>query len=268
MQRLGDGGAGDTTMCRWLTYSGEPIYLDSVILEPENSLIRQSLHAQKTHVTTNGDGFGLGWYGERDEPGVYRDILPAWNDANLKSLSHQIRSNLFFAHVRASTGTATSRTNCHPFSYGRWMFMHNGQIGGYDRVRRKLEAQVPDNLYLSRQGTTDSELFFLLMFHFGLEQDPVTAFERTARCVLDTMREASVDQAFRMTAALTDGRRIYAVRFSTDPEPPTLYWQLHQKHIMVVSEPLDTGSEGWTTVPAAHIVIAEGMRLRVQPFGV
>ena len=118
-------------MCRWLTYCGDPIYLDKVLFEPRNSLISQSLRARHSHVTTNGDGFGIGWYGERPTPGVYRDILPAWNDQNLKSLAHQIRSGLFLAHVRAATGTATSRANCHPFAHGKWLFMHNGQIGGY-----------------------------------------------------------------------------------------------------------------------------------------
>ncbi len=88
-------------MCRWLTGCGALIYLDKVLFEPQNSLINQSLHARHSHVTTNGDGFGVGWYGERGVPGVYRDIPPAWNDHNLKSLSHQIRSGLFLAHVRA-----------------------------------------------------------------------------------------------------------------------------------------------------------------------
>jgi len=130
-------------MCRWLTYCGDPIYLDKVLFEPRNSLISQSLRARHSHVTTNGDGFGIGWYGERPTPGVYRDILPAWNDQNLKSLAHQIRSGLFLAHVRASTGTATSRANCHPFAHGKWLFMHNGQIGGYERIRRRLEGMIP-----------------------------------------------------------------------------------------------------------------------------
>ena len=135
-------------MCRWLTYCGDPIYLDKVLFEPRNSLISQSLRARHSHVTTNGDGFGIGWYGERPTPGVYRDILPAWNDQNLKSLAHQIRSGLFLAHVRASTGTATSRANCHPFAHGKWLFMHNGQIGGYERVRRRLEGMIDDRLLL------------------------------------------------------------------------------------------------------------------------
>jgi hypothetical protein len=93
-------------MCRWLAYSGRPLYLEDFLFKPENSLINQSLHARKGHVATNGDGFGVGWYGEHSTPGIFRDILPAWNDANLRSLAEQISARLFFAHVRASTGTA------------------------------------------------------------------------------------------------------------------------------------------------------------------
>ncbi len=244
-------------MCRWLTYRGQPIYLDTLIFEPENSLIHQSLHARKTHVTTNGDGFGVGWYGERAMPGIYRDILPAWNDPNLRSLSHQIRSGLFFAHVRASTGTATSRANCHPFGHEGWMFMHNGQVGGYERVRRRLENLVPDDLFVHRQGTTDSELFFLLLFAHGLDRDPVAALNRVTQLMLWTAREAEVSEPFRMTAALSDGRRLYAIRYASDEAPPSLYWNTSGGNLTVVSEPLDADLDNWNEVPPGHILAAE-----------
>ncbi|MCB2055271.1 MAG: class II glutamine amidotransferase, partial [Geminicoccaceae bacterium] len=116
-------------MCRWLVYRGDEIFMEELILQPHNALIHQSLRARLAPTVTNGDGFGVGWYGARPEPGVFRDILPAWNDPNLRNIAQQVRSRLFMAHVRASTGTATSRANCHPFAFGRWLFMHNGQIG-------------------------------------------------------------------------------------------------------------------------------------------
>ncbi|MBI1775984.1 MAG: class II glutamine amidotransferase [Proteobacteria bacterium] len=244
-------------MCRWLTYRGQPIYLDTLIFEPENSLIHQSLHARKTHVTTNGDGFGVGWYGERDIPGIYRDILPAWNDPNLRSLSHQISSRLFFAHVRASTGTATSRANCHPFGHKGWMFMHNGQVGGYDRLRRKLENLVPDELFVHRLGTTDSELFFLMLFANGLERDPVEAINRSLALVQATARAAEVTEAFRMTAALSDGHRLYAIRYASEGNPPSLYWSSEHGNLTVVSEPLDADLHHWNEVPPDHVLAAE-----------
>ena len=72
-------------MCRWAAYIGRELYLEDVVTAPCHSLIAQSHHALEAKSATNGDGFGVAWYGERDEPGLYRDILPAWSDPNLKS---------------------------------------------------------------------------------------------------------------------------------------------------------------------------------------
>ena len=82
-------------MCRWLSYIGDPVYLDKLVFEPRHSLVEQSLHAEQAKTPTNGDGFGIGWYDERQTPGLYREILPAWNDPNLRSLAHHIKSGLF-----------------------------------------------------------------------------------------------------------------------------------------------------------------------------
>jgi glutamine amidotransferase len=245
-------------MCRWLTYIGERIYLDTLLYHPEHSLVRQSLHAAQSAVTTNGDGFGIGWYGERDVPGTYHEILPAWNDRNLRSLSHQLASTLFCAHVRASSGTATSRANCHPSAHRHWMYMHTGEIGGYERIRRALESMIPDELYPHRLGTTDSEAFFLLLLGNGLEHDPIAATERTVAAVLRVMKEYGVTQPFRMTSTLTDGHNVYALRFASDDLPPSLYWWPSQQRLIIVSEPLDTEADHWQIVPESSMLISAG----------
>ncbi|WP_282608923.1 class II glutamine amidotransferase [Pelagibius sp. Alg239-R121] len=245
-------------MCRWLAYSGSPIFPEDLIFEPDNSLAAQSLHSCKAKVAVNGDGFGIGWYGEREIPGVYREVLPAWSDCNLRSLAANIRTHHFFAHIRASTGTATSRPNCHPFTHGKWLFMHNGQIGDYDRHRRRLEALIPDDLYACRQGSTDSELIFYLLFHFGLEDDPLKALRATLKEVARTSEHGGKGKAFRCTAALTDGQTTYAIRFSTDNHPPSLYWQETSGHTLIVSEPLDTALGEWQPVPPSTILVTEG----------
>ena len=141
-------------MCRFLAYRGEPVFMEDLISAPAHSLVHQSLHAEEAKTGTNGDGFGVGWYGDKPMPGLYREVHPAWSDENLKSLCTQVRSSLFFAHVRAATGTATTRANCHPFTHDQWMFMHNGQIGGWPLIRRKVESLIPDEYYGARTGTT------------------------------------------------------------------------------------------------------------------
>ncbi len=142
-------------MCRWIAYRGETISLEHYVTAPAHSLVVQSLKALESTASTNGDGFGMGWYGEHPEPGLYREVRPAWSDENLRYLCRHIRSHLYFAHVRASTGTPITRPNCHPFACGRWMFMHNGLIGNWSRLRRKVEQLIPDDFYGSRIGTTD-----------------------------------------------------------------------------------------------------------------
>jgi predicted glutamine amidotransferase len=248
-------------MCRWLCWWGEPIYLERLLFEPTHSLVHQSLQARKALMAAQGDGFGLGWYGERETPGLYREILPAWNDRNLRSLAHQLRARLFFAHVRASTGTDTARSNCHPFAHGKWLFMHNGQIGGYERLRRRLETLIPDALYNARQGTNDSELIFFLLFRHGLADDPARALRATIAELRAEMAAAGVEEPLRLTAALTDGTRVIAVRYASDAEPPSLFWRAGRDGLTIVSEPLDAERDQWNRVPPDHLLLAEETRI-------
>jgi len=242
-------------MCRWLSYFGAETYLEKLLFEPKYSLVQQSLAARKSVCTTQGDGFGLGWYGDHVDPGLYRETLPAWNDRNLRSLARQIRARLFFAHVRASTGTDTARANCHPFAHGKWLFMHNGQIGGYDRLRRRLDSKIPDDLYPCRVGTTDSESAFYLLFRHGVETDPLGALRRTLADIEDEMATAQVTDPLRFTAALTDGERVIAVRYASDREPPSLYWRQDADRVIIVSEPLDSEAQRWNCVPPNHLLV-------------
>ena len=66
-------------MCRWLAYSGTPLMIEEVLFKPRHSLIDQSMSSKSAETPTNGDGFGLGWYGQRKQPGLFRSIRPAQN---------------------------------------------------------------------------------------------------------------------------------------------------------------------------------------------
>ncbi|MBE7220821.1 MAG: class II glutamine amidotransferase [Caulobacteraceae bacterium] len=243
-------------MCRWIAYQGEPTFLDALVAEPAHSLIAQSLCAAEAKVVTNGDGFGIGWYGDRDRPGVYREVRPAWSDENLRSLCHQVRSPLFFAHVRASTGPAIARANCHPFTVGRLMFMHNGQIGQFCAIKRRVEAMIPDDLYHHRSGTTDSEALFLAAFAHGVERDPIGGIAATLAAVDGLMRKAGLREALRFTACLTDGTDLYAFRWASDNRAPTLYFRQTGGNLVVVSEPLDGDRKMWSEVPQGCVLVA------------
>lgn len=239
-------------MCRWLAYQGAPIYIDELVYEPEHSLIHQSLEARKAVTRVNADGFGLGWYTERDTPGQFHEVLPAWGDENLKSLAHHIRSHRFMAHVRSSTGTQVSRSNCHPFIIENWMFLHNGQIGQFNKVKFELERELPENLYLQRRGTTDSELIFLLSLHYGLQNDPILALEKTLLKISSVIKTKLIDEPFKASICVSDGKSFWVVRYSSDNEPPTIFINNSGLNVVVASEPLDACT-GWKRIEAQTI---------------
>src|SRR3954462_5258271 len=243
-------------MCRWIAYRGEPTPLEQYVTAPAHSLVVQSQRALESTAATNGDGFGMGWYGQHSEPGLYREVRPAWSDENLRYLCRHIRSHLYFAHVRASTGTPTTRPNCHPFACGRWLFMHNGQVGDWSLIRRRVEALIPDELYKGRIGTTDSEAVFLAILGAGAESDPIAATIRTLNTLTDMVRASGTIEPLRFTSALADGENLYAFRYSNNDTPNTLYYRESANNVVVVSEPLDTDRANWKLVPQSHLIVA------------
>ncbi|MDQ1017596.1 class II glutamine amidotransferase [Streptomyces afghaniensis] len=256
-------------MCRWMAYSGTPVLLSRVLFEPAHSLIDQSLHSRLGVETTNGDGFGIGWYTQdrAATPAVLRDVGPAWNDRNLREVAHHVHSGLFFAHIRAATGTAVQQSNCHPFRSGRRLWMHNGMINGFRLMRRDLAVAVDPALYSDIEGSTDSELMFFLALTFGLAEDPPGAVARMAGLIERTGHAHDVPHPLQMTLAVTDGERVWAFRYSSEGRSRSLYFStevdtlraLHpdaeflrdisDETRLVVSEPLGDLPGAWNEVP-------------------
>jgi predicted glutamine amidotransferase len=262
-------------MCRWLAYSGSPVLIEDLILKPRHSLIDQSLHSQLGAETTNGDGFGIGWYGVGDTPGTFHSVEPAWNDRNLRDLSAHIRSPLVFAHVRASSGSPVQQTNCHPFRHGHWLWMHNGKIRDFHRVKRELVLAVDPLLYPEIEGSTDSETFFFLALTLGLEDEPPAAVEPAVGLIEDVGRRHGVEHPIQMTVATTDGNRVWAFRYSSEGKSRSLFYStdvdtlrhqypdnpvLHRASDgarLIVSEPLLELAGAWNEVPESSYGIVE-----------
>ena len=271
-------------MCRWMAWYGQPLLMEELLFKTQHGLIDQSRHSRLGVEPTNGDGFGLGWYGTGEGPGTYHSVSPAWGDANLRDLAAHIESPLFIAHVRATTGTAIQETNCHPFRHGTWLFQHNGFIEKHLEHRRELLLAVDPSLFPSIDGTTDSQLLFFLALTFGLEDDPIGALERMAGFVERTGRSHGIAEPLQMTIAVSDGRRLYAARYASGPFVNSLFVSEDARSIrslypdderfsifsdesrVIVSEPLGDLPGVWREVPAGTaLVVQPGEDLEV-PF--
>lgn len=268
-------------MCRWLAYSGPSIRLSDLLIRPDHSLLDQSRRARHSAQTTNGDGFGVGWYGEDEAPGVYRDTHPAWNNENFRHLAEHIHSRLFLSHIRAATGTPVQYTNCHPFTFGNWLFQHNGSVPAFNRLKRQLMLKVSPELFTSIEGSTDSETLFYLALTLGLRDDPPAALARTMGLVERCRTAAGIEQPVAFSACTTDGQTLWAVRYSSDGDSRSLYQSRHihalrdihgcyevlpEGAVIVLSEPLDELSENWEAVPESSLLIARNGQVTISPF--
>jgi glutamine amidotransferase len=264
-------------MCRWLAYAGAPLLLEQALYSPAHSFIDQSMHARLGAEPTNGDGFGIGWYDDAPMPGVFRSVEPAWNDHNLRELAGHITSGHFFAHVRAAIGSTVQQTNCHPFRHGRWLWMHNGFLAEYPKVKRDLVLAIDPSLYPEMAGQTDSEVLFLLALSLGLEDDPPGAVARVIGLVEDHGRRLGIRYPFQGTIATSDGECIWAFRYSSEGRSRSLFYSndvptlrqlypdrevlrgLSDDARLVVSEPIGDLPGAWSEVPeATYGVIGRG----------
>jgi glutamine amidotransferase len=269
-------------MCRWLAYDGDPILLEELLFKPKHSLIDQSMSSKSAETPTNADGFGVGWYGAKSTPALYRSIRPAWNDFNLRDLAAQIEARLIVAHVRATSLATVQETNCHPFRYKNWLFVHNGEVFGIEKFRKRLVEAVADELFTSIMGTTDSEVMFYLCLTFGLRDDPAGALLRMAQFVERVAKQHDVPESLWMTLGVTDGATLYAVRYASDAKAPTLYHTRDVEDIyrtnpelsgkfsldarIIASEPTGKAREFWVEVPQNSFVTVRRGDIHIRPF--
>src|SRR4051812_6467786 len=263
-------------MCRWMAWLGQPVLVEELLFNTQHGIVDQSLHSRMGAEPTNGDGFGLGWYGLGEGPAVYRSVSPAWADPNLRELAAHVESPLFLAHVRAAIGSPVQETNCHPFRRGKWLFLHNGFIADFDHLRRDLMLALEPDLFVEVHGSTDTEVVFNLALTFGLEDDPIEALERTVGLIEKEAGEKGIAGAVQGTFGVSDGTTLWAVRYSTEGPARSLFAsadveairRLHPENErfqrltaddrLIVSEPFSDLPGVWQEIPQATAVTVRG----------
>jgi predicted glutamine amidotransferase len=272
-------------VCRWMAWIGQPVLIEELLFKTQHGIIDQSLHARMGAEPTNGDGFGLGWYGGGEGPGVYHSVSPAWADPNLRELAAHIESPLFLTHVRAAIGSPVQETNCHPFRRGRWLFVHNGYVADFPLLRRDLMLAIDPELFSDVHGSTDTEVVFNLALTYGLEDDPITALERTVSLIEETGRRHGRSGLVQGTFGVSDGTSLWAVRYATEGAARSLFAstdvetlrRLHPDNArlqrlragdrVIVSEPFADLPGAWHEIPPRSAVVAHrGGELEHLPF--
>jgi glutamine amidotransferase len=272
-------------MCRFLCYTGSPVMLADLLYRPGHSLILQSYKASERREPLNGDGFGVGWYQPEisQTPCVFTSLTPAWSNRNLQRLSEHVKSPCFFAHVRAaSPGMQVAEANCHPFQFGRYLWMHNGTVEGFNRIKRRVQQSLPDHLFHAIQGTTDSEHAFAIFLNLLGDTERVAPAGELGQLLVRTVErlehwalEAEITGPSYYNFAVTDGRNLAAIRYVSDQrlEPASLYYATGKKFsysegngclgeaaekeraVIIASERLTEQKEDWVRVAPNHVLM-------------
>jgi glutamine amidotransferase len=272
-------------MCRWMAWYGQPVLIDELLFKTQHGIVDQSLHARMGAEPTNGDGFGMGWYGSGEGPAVYHSVSPAWADPNLRELAGHIESPLFLAHVRAAIGSPVQQTNCHPFRSGRWLFVHNGYIAPFTAIRRDLALAIAPERFPDVHGSTDTELVFQLALSYGLEDDPIAALEDVVGLIEATTAHDGTHGTVQATFGVSDGESLWAVRYATEERARSLFAssdvdtirslypdharlsRLREGDRLIVSEPFADLPGVWQEIPeGSAVVVRPGGELEHRSF--
>ncbi|BGP17646.1 hypothetical protein JCM10213_001299 [Rhodosporidiobolus nylandii] len=281
-------------MCRLLVVKAEePIQLAQLLTKPEHSIINQASDSRLRldAGSINADGFGVAWYPpekEQTSPGpcIFRSITPAWSNLNLHRLADKIKSSLVFAHVRASTTGALSEENTHPWTYGNLIWMHNGCITDFGKIKRRLQADLSDETFAVPQGNTDSEWAFACF----LEQLTKYTDPKSETIPHNLLRQAMLDTVSVLTTytqdvgaepslmnfCVSDGTSVVATRYITSAteEAASLFFSTgstfeeaepgsfkmnkadkRERIVLIASEPLTFERADWVEIPSQSCIV-------------
>jgi len=108
---------------------------------------------------------------------------------------------------------------------------------------------------------------FLAILGAGGDKDPVGATARVLTSLTEMVSSKGYHEPLRFTAALANGRDLYAFRYAANDEANSLYYRASGDNVVIVSEPLDANHAHWKPVPRGHAIVArEGERLALEPF--
>ncbi len=211
-------------MCRVLAYIGPEIPLSSLLLEPENSLINQSLDPE-LHPHLQLAGWGFGAWSEHllkpEEPFLYHRPKAAFYDDNATGIIPSLQGSTLLAHVRASgydSGVVQTDENCHPFSFdgAPWIIAQNGALPNWRILQRELLTQCEDRYLKQMRGTTDTEFLFVLLLSLlkgDSDADIKDGFERLLEVILQAMKKLDLAALTKLKIALVAPNRIIGVNY-------------------------------------------------------
>ena len=224
--------------------------------------VRPAFDGLRKLAAEHKDGWGVAAFPESG-PWVETGVMSAESCARFDALG-DLTTQAMLVHIRlASVGTVNERNN-HPFSAGKWVFMHNGTLKHFDQARARFEAEITPQFRKELRGETDSERCFAL-FRTYLEDrtssdDVVTALTRVFRTAERICDDETPGKRSAMNFLVSDGLRVFATR-----RDRSLY-TLSRPDLAAIASAELLPDQRWSEVPDdTFVTIDEGLHLHTRP---
>lgn len=245
-------------MCRLTVYCGPRQAVRPLVYGGDHSLLRQSWEPRELlSGSVNADGYGVVWHDGRSWVRIAQPV-PIWQDEDLETLLGSVQTSIGLAALRNVTpGIPLGRSGLPPLTHGRHAFVLNGFVEGFrSHWMRGFRETLPDHLYGTLRGSSDSETLFMMAIArveggatLGEALRDLSSFVSTA-----VRADGMVAQ---LTMAFADSDGVSVVRTGSAASTNTLYFtngsSLMAGGALVASEVLEREAN-WEAVPPHHLV--------------
>jgi len=163
------------------------------------------------------------------------------------------------------------------------MFMHNGWIPFFDKIKREFHNLLDDDIYKWVKGSTDSEIIFALFLQLAKKHQSNKTLnieeilQETIFLINSILKKYHNKAVAHLNMCISDGKRITAARFCTSKhvKPETMYFCLNQQlieekqesqSIIIASEKLSKIKKDWKLIPSNHCVTVEpNLAISIHP---
>ncbi len=251
-------------MCRlFAARADRPVSAWGALVEAPHALRAQSCCDLRGEC--HESGWGVGYYQEGRLVRV-RSARPAKGDPLYEQAARAAVGTILLGHVRQASVGSVGEANTHPFTFGRWLFAHNGTVQGFAERPEPLLRLVPEHLLRQVEGQTDSEhVFYLLLGRLEGEMgsleckadaDLLGRVMAEAVGELATLYPGTAEGPTRLNLVLTDGAALAASRWGhtlhrCEQRGAGLFGAAHA--VAVASEALT--ADGWQEVPDRSVVV-------------
>ncbi|GAB4173624.1 MAG: class II glutamine amidotransferase [Calditrichia bacterium] len=251
-------------MCRLFFQSSKKIEdATGWLLSYENSLFHQSMTDETNRP--NADGWGLGWLDESHSFRVKKSSKPAFLDPEYKYTSQSLKSNLILGHIRRASVGEINLHNAHPFQFGRFLFIHNGNIPSFKKDPEFIYSKISNDLKSYIKGTTDSEAVFYYFLSHILHLDPVQEKDQVIKTLSDMI-------LYLLNYDLSDKQYFNALNFFlSTPEitfgfrfNKSLYYFNDPDKILIASEPIKDYNI-WKEIDDESLFVVVNNRIEFYP---